>query len=80
MAISPSEMKADLGLTLLRVRGDALDHLADHTPTEIIDMVIANTLRATELRYELTPREAMIDYKDCSLPMFYYELVNVDGN
>jgi hypothetical protein len=52
MAISPSEMKADLGLTLLRVRGDALDHLPDHTPTEIIDMVIANTLRATELRYD----------------------------
>lgn len=69
----------DLSLALLRLRKDAIEQVVDRTLTETIDIVAAETLRALEMRFDLTPKEIIGDYKECKLAMHYYGLVNDNG-
>lgn len=80
MEVHPSDYDAlgELGLALLRVRGNAFDRMPHETLTTIVDNVVAETLRAVEINYELKERQIPADYKSGELATYYFGLVNVN--
>lgn len=74
-----SEKYADLGLGLLEVRQFVLADCANNTPAELVNSAIAGALREVERRFTLEPRSEKICFKECELAMYYFDLVNDEG-